>query len=442
MARYGWYLQQFLKLSAVDEFNEKNVLIWDADTIPLKPLTFFTPEGTPTFYIATEYHLPYFQAIDKLLALDKAVAHLFISQNMPIPAGWGQSCLREIEKRHACAWHEAILKEVDFKQQSGFSEYETLGTYFIHRWPSQVKFRHDRWIRNGSEQMGRRPGNADQLRSEDFEGADFVAFEWWDKRPSLAGRLKRGLLSRARRLAGKIKRRVFDRKPQGEFLRHYLADLFRSVPRLSILQIGANGGVQNDPLHEFLATKGEFRARLVEPIPEYAVALRSLYAGRDDVEIVEAAAGAEDGELTLYYLPDAVAVQMNGDGPNNNWAKGQGSFSRAQVVYWIWKNAFRGEAYRARIPEWISSIEQRAVPMRRTSDLILDDADPASTLLVVDVQGYEYNVLRGISPGKYPRWIVIEQDTGDFAASELLKEMGYSQLNNGGDILFEHRLST
>ncbi len=39
--RAGWYLQQFIKLAAVKHFGEYgDVLIWDADTVPLKRIRF------------------------------------------------------------------------------------------------------------------------------------------------------------------------------------------------------------------------------------------------------------------------------------------------------------------------------------------------------------------------------------------------------------------
>lgn len=37
----GWYIQQFLKLSALSEIDEDEIaLIWDADTVPLKNIEF------------------------------------------------------------------------------------------------------------------------------------------------------------------------------------------------------------------------------------------------------------------------------------------------------------------------------------------------------------------------------------------------------------------
>ena len=47
----------------------------------------------------------------------------------------------------------------------------------------------------------------------------------------------------------------------------------------------------------------------------------------------------------LYFIPPKVADQMNGDGPFNNWAHGQGSFNLDVVIYCIKKNIFIFLAY-------------------------------------------------------------------------------------------------
>ena len=88
-SRFGWYLQQFLKLSALQKFNQEPVIIWDADSVALNPISFFRPDGGIEIYTSDEYHLPYFELIDRLLRMDKRVPFSFIAQCLPVPAGWG-----------------------------------------------------------------------------------------------------------------------------------------------------------------------------------------------------------------------------------------------------------------------------------------------------------------------------------------------------------------
>jgi hypothetical protein len=436
LGRFGWYLQQFIKLSAIEHFNDKNILIWDADTIPLRHLRFFSDNGEPIFYLSNEYNLPYFQAIDKILGLDKITPKSFISQNMPIPSDWGRSCLRKIENLHQCHWFEALLKKIDFGQQSGFSEYETLGTFFTHYYNSSVKYQLTPWERRGFHNLKCIPTNSSQLEGNAFRNFDYVAFEVWDglslQNTTLSTKMVRNLW----KFAGIVRRRILNRRKK-RIIYRFLTKCFRSKSTLSILKVGATNGQQNDALGKFLRKKGNYRARLVEPIPEYSKSLKTLYSDRPDIEIIEAAAGEEDGELSLYYIPEEIALQMNGNGPQNHWAKGKASFSKAQIVSWIWQNCFRGEEDYSRIQEWLTSIERLAVPIVRTDKLLHNDANPSSTVLLIEVQDFEHQVVRGIDHRYLPRWIILQQDTADFSASNYLRSIGYIPHLSGCNIIFE-----
>ena len=117
-SRYGWYLQQFIKLSAIREFgNDELILIWDSDTVPLKKLSFYENKCV-RHYIAIEHHQPYFDFITKLNGLPKKVAYSFISQCLAIKGKWSVHFFADIEKRHGKPWHEAMIDCIDFRMQS------------------------------------------------------------------------------------------------------------------------------------------------------------------------------------------------------------------------------------------------------------------------------------------------------------------------------------
>ena len=80
-SRFGWYFQQFIKMSELDEGLDSDInLIWDADTIPLKELSFVV-NGKVSFYQGKEFHLPYFELIKCLINEDKLVS--INSQRLP-----------------------------------------------------------------------------------------------------------------------------------------------------------------------------------------------------------------------------------------------------------------------------------------------------------------------------------------------------------------------
>ena len=89
--RKNWYYQQIIMLSyCLDEnyFSNHNLIIWDADTIPLKKIKFFNKKNEPFIYGSRyEYHLPYFEFNKILLGkknkiLDYSCIVQFVSLNL------------------------------------------------------------------------------------------------------------------------------------------------------------------------------------------------------------------------------------------------------------------------------------------------------------------------------------------------------------------------
>ncbi|MEO0622726.1 MAG: FkbM family methyltransferase [Pseudomonadota bacterium] len=82
--------------------------------------------------------------------------------------------------------------------------------------------------------------------------------------------------------------------------------------RLRLIQIGANDGVNNDPVRA-LIDDGLVEAVLVEPIPALCADLRARHSGRDDVRVVEAAVVAEPSVLRLHILmaPDGRMLESS-----------------------------------------------------------------------------------------------------------------------------------
>lgn len=221
-----------------------------------------------------------------------------------------------------------------------------------------------------------------------------------------------------------------------------LADFYRgwftSLEPKSLIQIGANDGVMCDPLRPYLARSGEsdLRAVLVEPIPFYCRKLRALYAACPNISVMQVACGASAGRMPLYFIEPGVADRMNGDGPANNWAHGQGSFDRRIVEYWIERNRFRGEEYVRNIDTWRASIVATDVDVVALADIELS-RDYENLLIVVDVQGAELDVIRGIDWRHPPAYIVFEDDRRKAGPVEAyLTARGYAHLCGRNDKVY------
>jgi len=129
-SRIGWIFQQFLKLYApfVIPKISSNVLILDADVIFTKPIAFMNKNGEPFFNISTEYHLPYFEHMKRVLPdlikvnpKQSGVTHHMLFQK-PIL----EDLFQLITTKHRLIPWKALCRSIDLKQvkHSSLSEYE------------------------------------------------------------------------------------------------------------------------------------------------------------------------------------------------------------------------------------------------------------------------------------------------------------------------------
>lgn len=179
--RAGWYFQQLLKLGALAGLtvpDEGLVLIWDADTIPLKKLK-FEQEGRLIYFMGHENHGPYFETLKKLLQIDKKVDFSFIAQSFVFKKKWIKEFLSELEQIAGIKWWEAILRAIDLEEISGFSEYETLGNWLMLRHKDQIAFSTAKW-----ERMGFSKADLHELGKYQLENPaiSFISFEAWDQK--------------------------------------------------------------------------------------------------------------------------------------------------------------------------------------------------------------------------------------------------------------------
>ena len=146
--RDGWYEQQFLKMAYSSICQKDYYLIWDMDTIPIKSFKMFK-NGHPIFDMKTEHHIPYFNTIEKLIPGLKLIDKSYISEHMMIQTEFMKNLLKEIELNNKIPGNffwEKILMSIDIKNMnfSGFSEYETYGTYVDSKY--QYTYRHRNWF--------------------------------------------------------------------------------------------------------------------------------------------------------------------------------------------------------------------------------------------------------------------------------------------------------
>jgi hypothetical protein len=160
---HGWYFQQLLKFQfAFQQPEDDHYLIWDADTVPLRPLQFFDAQGRMLLTKAQEYHEPYFLTYEKILGRPAPREFSFIAQHMLIKKSVLRGMLGEIE-RHCAGdenWAWKIMRNLAGEGSNRFSEYETYGHYLKEKHPELVQFRELPWLRHGATACGRHPSPA------------------------------------------------------------------------------------------------------------------------------------------------------------------------------------------------------------------------------------------------------------------------------------------
>lgn len=151
----GWYYQQFLKMAmAFNSSISEYYLIWDADTVPFRNFHFFSPKNEMLLNVKHEYNEPYFTTIQNILHLNKCVEQSFIAEHMIIKKEFMKQMINQISNTEE--WPYLVLNSIsDINlSQSGFSEYETYGTFVTANHNSHIKLRELRCRRDGVSFIG------------------------------------------------------------------------------------------------------------------------------------------------------------------------------------------------------------------------------------------------------------------------------------------------
>lgn len=184
--RAGWLLQQFLKMNACADvvLNDRDLtLIWDADTLPLRPLQFVDAEGRVLYRRSVEYHAPYFATLNKLLGPGNRSDSSFIAQCFPARVRWTRELMTALRDAESGSYVETVMNAITGCHDSEFSEYETMGTWNWRHHHDEMAFVQQRWSRGGARFLGHRAGGIAgemMLRLLAFR-YDYVAVENWQR---------------------------------------------------------------------------------------------------------------------------------------------------------------------------------------------------------------------------------------------------------------------
>ena len=201
-----------------------------------------------------------------------------------------------------------------------------------------------------------------------------------------------------------------------------------------LLQIGANDGVTNDPVHHFLQ-KNKGSAILVEPIPDVFEKLKKNY-NRKNINLLNAAIYEKDENVSIYRIsPKFEEKYRNLYKPNAN-ASGITSLNQEHVKNFLTKIApkyFRDH----NIDEWI---EETSVPGITFKTLVNKYQISTIDVLQIDTEGYDFEILKMAFASNIadPKIINFEyknlNSTNVDMAIKLLNEKNYCIFKHEGNI--------
>lgn len=152
----GWYIQQIIKIYlAASSPDNALILIWGSDTVPLKPLSFTDDNNIIYYATSNEYHHLYSNHIFKSLQLKRLSGKSFIAQCLPMYGSWVKSFLSHVVAMGYTSLSHAIVESAykcdPMNARFGFfSEYETLGNYFLANYSNFFRQRDQSWFSHGA----------------------------------------------------------------------------------------------------------------------------------------------------------------------------------------------------------------------------------------------------------------------------------------------------
>jgi FkbM family methyltransferase len=196
-----------------------------------------------------------------------------------------------------------------------------------------------------------------------------------------------------------------------------------AYPEAFFVEIGSNDGEQHDHLRPFILSRG-WRGIMVEPVPYVFERLRRNYGQLEGVALANVAVAGRDGRLPFYYVADASDEERES---LPKWYDGIGSFSRDAVA-----------GHAAHIPDIERRIVTEEVACLSFESLCREHGAERVDLLLIDTEGYDWQILRGIDlERRHPRLVIYEHfhlPAGDRAAARAhLERHGYETMEEGFD---------
>ena len=202
-----------------------------------------------------------------------------------------------------------------------------------------------------------------------------------------------------------------------DFFEYY----FSKEKKKFVVQVGGNDGLQNDPLRKYFIKEGNYSVIIFEPIFYYYNQLINLYKNRGDIKIKNLYVSNQVSSKKIFYIDPKICIQVNNKENEYDWLHGLGSFNKQLVEKAIDQNSFRGDKYKEKIKKLKDNIIFENVKGFTLKDL--NFPNHTLNLLVIDVQGFELEVLESLSFGEKIDYIVYEDEKPSSLNSKKIRKL-------------------
>jgi hypothetical protein len=171
----GWVLQQMIKFNVAFRVPTDDYLVLDADTVFLRPQSFFR-DGKSVLRYSDQYELLYNRSLELVFGHSRRFPVSFVTHHMLFNTVMVKELLHLIEERFGSPWWEAILKKVDKGHPISFSEYELYGHFVLSQPHWKKRFCLEYW--HGLDRSTKDLPELETVRRTAAGHLNTVSFHW------------------------------------------------------------------------------------------------------------------------------------------------------------------------------------------------------------------------------------------------------------------------
>jgi len=176
-------------------------------------------------------------------------------------------------------------------------------------------------------------------------------------------------------------------KPAPDTIFEFTSLYSKSKERVTVVQIGANDGIHNDPIHRFIR-RDKWQGVLLEPqryvFEKY---LRPLYKKTKGIIVLNAALDVKDGSKPIYKITVS----------NSRWAHGLTSFNKAVLEEAVRSGYVERQAKKEGCPLPVNKedyITEEQVECISTGTLIKRFTLETVDWLQIDTEGFDFEIIK------------------------------------------------